>query len=133
MKIILRVVVLLVALLVALNYFGYQQSFHIPWQSWLASFKHKANDLIPKSDSPEAKNTVKISKWTDDKGVVHYENRPVAGAKIVEVDPDKNVLPPAPIVKLPESEAESKPKTLNEEMEVLREAKKRQMDAIINN
>jgi hypothetical protein len=133
MKIILRVVVLLVVLLVALSYFGYQQSLQIPWQGWVASFKHKANDLIPKSDSPEAKNTVKISKWTDDKGVVHYENRLVAGAQTLEIDPNKNVLPPAPIVKLPESEAESKPKKLNEEMEVLREAKRRQMDAIINN
>jgi len=133
MKIVLRVLVLVVVVLVALNYFGYQQYLQIPWQSWVASFKNKANDLIPKSDSPEAKNTVKISKWTDDKGVVHYENRPVAGAKVLEVDPDSNVLPPAPIVKLPESEAESKPKTMNEEMEVLREAKRRQMDAVINN
>jgi hypothetical protein len=133
MKTILRVLVLAVVVLVALNYFGYQQSLQIPWQSWIASFKHKANDLLPESESPEAKNTVKISKWTDDKGVVHYENRPVAGAQTLEVDPDKNVLPPAPIVKLPESEAESKSKTLNEEMEVLREAKRRQMDAIINN
>jgi hypothetical protein len=133
MKIILRVALLVAVVLVALNYFGYQQYFQIPWQSWIASFKQKANDLIPESDSPEAKNTVKISKWTDDKGVVHYENRPVAGAKVLEVDPDSNVLPPAPIIKLPESEAESKPKTLNEEMEVLREAKRRQMDAIINN
>lgn len=133
MKIILRVVVLVVVALVALNYFGYQQSFQIPWQSWIASFKEKTKDLLPESESPAAKNTVKISKWTDDKGVVHYENRPVAGAKILEVDPDNNVLPPAPIVKLPESEAESKPKTMNEEMEVLREAKRRQMDAVINN
>lgn len=133
MKIVLRVLVLVVVVLVALNYFGYQQPLQVPWQSWVASFKNKVNDLIPESNSPEAKNTVKISKWTDDKGVVHYENRPVAGAKILEVDPDSNVLPPAPIIKLPESEAESKPKTMNEEMEVLREAKKRQMDAVINN
>ena len=123
MKIVLRVLVLVVVVFVALNYFGYQQSLQLPWQGWVASFKNKANDLIPKSDSPEAKNIVKISKWTDDKGVVHYENRPVAGAKVLEVDPDSNVLPPAPIVKLSESEAESKPKTMNEEMEVLRSKK----------
>jgi len=132
MKIVLRVAVLVVVIFVAMNYFGYQQSVQIPWQSWVASFKQKTNDLIPENESLNAKNTVKISKWTDDKGVVHYENRPVEGAKTLEVNPDDNVLPSTPIVNLAESEAEAKPKTMNQEMEALREAKQRQMEAIIN-
>ena len=130
MKIVLRVAVLVVVVFVAMSYFGYQQSFQVPWQSWLASFKSATSDLVPKNETSQSTNTVKVSKWTDKNGVVHYENRPVEGAKTIEVDPDDNILPSAPIAELPE--AESKPKTMNEEMEELRQAKQRQMEAIIN-
>ena len=130
MKIVLRVAVLVVVVFVAMNYFGYQQSFQIPWQSWLASFKTTTDNLVPKNELSQPDNMVKVSKWTDENGVVHYENRPVDGAKTIEVDPDSNILPSAPVAKLPE--AESKPKTMNEEMEELRQAKQRQMEAIIN-
>jgi hypothetical protein len=130
MKIVLRVAVLVVVIFVAMNYFGYQQSFQFPWQSWLASFKTATRDLVPKNESAQSRNTVKVSKWIDENGVVHYENRPVDGAKTIEVDPDNNILPSTPVVKLPE--ADSKPKTMNEEMEELRQAKQRQMEAIIN-
>jgi hypothetical protein len=129
MKSVLRVAVLVVVIFVAMNYLGYQ-SVHIPWQSWLANLKTKTSDLVPKTESSQSGNTIKVSKWTDENGVVHYENRPVDGAKTIEVNPDDNVLPSAPVAKLPE--AESKPKTMNEEMEELRQAKQRQMEAIIN-
>ena len=130
MKIVLRVAVLVVVIFVALNYFGFQSSLNVPWKNWLASFKTHTDKIIPKSESSEPQNKVKISKWTDEKGVVHYENRPVNGAKTIEVNPDDNIMPSTPAAKLPE--AESKPKTMNEEMQELREAKQRQMEAIIN-
>jgi Zn-dependent membrane protease YugP len=76
--------------------------------------------------------TVKVSKWTDANGVVHYENRLVEGAKTIEVDPNKNVLPPAPVVKLPETKT-AKPKTANEEVEALQKAKDAYVESIINN
>ena len=130
MKIVLRVAVLVVVIFVALNYFGFQSTVNIPWKNWLASFKTNTDKIIPKSESSESQNKVKISKWTDEKGVVHYENRPVNGAKTIEVDPNDNIMPSTPAATIPE--AESKPKTMNEEMEELREAKRRQMEAIIN-
>ncbi|RYY76385.1 MAG: DUF4124 domain-containing protein [Gammaproteobacteria bacterium] len=130
MKIVLRVAVLVFVVFAAMSYFGYLQPAQIPWQKWVADLKTVTADIVPKNESSEAKNTVKVSKWTDENGVVHYENRPVDGAKTIEVDPDNNILPSAPVAKLPE--AESKPKTMNEEMEELRQAKQRQMEAIIN-
>jgi len=130
MKIISRIIVLGVIVVVAMGYFGYLQPVNIPWKTWVANLKSSTGDLIPKNESSQPKNTVKVSKWTDEHGVVHYENRPVEGAKTLEVDPDNNVMPTTPVAKLPE--AESKPKTMNEEMQELREAKQRQMEAIIN-
>lgn len=131
------VVFLGAAILAVTNYLGYQKTGSLPIQQWLT---HIQSSIIPTLKNSvksvtgdEAPSTVKISKWTDAKGVVHYENRPVEGAKTLEVDPNKNVLPPAPIVELPASkDAKSKPKTMNEEVRALQEAKDAQMEAIIN-
>lgn len=111
------------------NYLGYQKTGTLPAREWWAH----AQSAVKNVNGEAAPATVKISKWTDAKGVVHYDNRPVEGAKTIEVDPNKNVLPPAPIVELPASEsAKSKPKTINEEVRALQEAKDAQMEAIIN-
>jgi hypothetical protein len=130
MKILSRIVILGVIIFVAMGYFGYLQPANIPWKTWVANLKSSTGDLVPKTESSQPKNTVKVSKWTDEHGVVHYENRPVEGAKTLEVDPDNNIMPTTPVAKSPE--AESTPKTMNEEMQELREAKQRQMEAIIN-
>lgn len=112
------------------NYLGYQKTGTLPAREWLAH----AESAVKNIKGETAPTTVKISKWTDAKGVVHYDNRPVDGAKTIEVDPNKNVLPPAPIVEIPASEnSKSKPKTMNEEMEKLRKAKQAQMESVINN
>jgi hypothetical protein len=128
MRVIFRVVILGFVLLTVMNYVSYQQTAHIPARDWLASAESWFNKLIHKNSSSETA-TVKVSKWTDAKGVVHYENRPVDGAKTIEVDANTNVLPPAPLVKLPKVK-EEKPKTMNDELRDIQEAKKAHFDAL---
>lgn len=131
MRIVFRFVVLGIVAAVAFNYFIYQKNGNIPAHEWLASAQHVLSRLANKEVASETE-TVKVSKWTDANGVVHYENRPVEGAKTIEVDPNKNVLPPAPVVKLPETKT-AKPKTANEEVEALQKAKDAYVESIINN
>lgn len=131
MRIIFKLVILGFVLLIVMSYVYYQQTAHIPTRDWLVSAETRLNKLIHKDSSAES-TTVKVSKWTDAKGVVHYENRPVDGAKTIEVDPNTNVLPPAPVVKLPETKAE-KPKTMNEEVQALQKAKDVYTESVINN
>ncbi len=38
---------------------------------------------------------VQIYKWTDEKGVVHYDNQPVKNAQELTIDPNANILPMA--------------------------------------
>lgn len=131
MRIVFRFVVLGFVAAVAFNYFVYQKNGTIPAREWLASAQNMGSNLANKQGITEP-TTVKVSKWTDANGVVHYENRPVEGAKTIEVDPNKNVLPPAPVVKLPETKT-AKPKTANEEVEALQKAKDAYVESIINN
>ncbi len=131
MKIIFRLVILGFVLLIVMNYVSYQQSAYLPVHNWLASAKSWVEKLKHNNSSSEA-TTVKVSKWTDAKGVVHYENRPVDGAKTIEVNTNANVLPPMPVVKPVESQ-EEKPKTMKDEIRELQKAKDAHTEAIINN
>lgn len=124
MKIVFRFLMLALVVVVAANYYIYQKTGSIPARTWLAN----AQKILIKAQ-PE---TVKVSKWTDDKGIVHYENRLIEGAKTIEVDPSTNVLPPSPIVKLPDAK-EDKPKSMNEEVRDLQEAKDAYYESVINN
>lgn len=128
MRVIFRTVILGFVLLTVMNYVSYQQTARIPARDWLASAESWFSKLMHKDSSSET-TRVKISKWTDAKGVVHYENRPVDGAKTIEVDVNNNVLPPAPVVKLPEVKQE-KPKTMNDELRDIQEAKRAHFDAL---
>lgn len=126
MRIVLKaVVVLAVALAIAL----YAGVWQLPAGNWIANAAQKLRSLVSNS-SPADKVTV--SKWVDAKGVTHYENRPVEGAKTIEVDPNQNALPPAPVIKLPE-EKSAKPKTMNEEVQELQKAKDAYYESVINN
>lgn len=133
MKIVLRVAVLVVVLFVVMNYFGYQTPSITPIEKWFSSATEKAKNLLPKNESTQAKESVKISKWTDEKGVVHYENRPVDGAKTIDVDPNANVLSLEPVAEMPKPEDENKPKTYQEEVQALQKAKDAHMERLINN
>ena len=133
MKVVARLVILGLVVVGGFNYLSYQKTGVIPAQAWVENAQKAFTKLHAQNATSDEARTVKISKWTDTKGVVHYENRPVEGAKTLEVDPDKNVLPPTPIVELPESDvSKSKPKTMDEEMQELRDAKHAKMEAIIN-
>lgn len=127
------VLVLGCAVFAGANYLGYKNTGAWPVNEWIAQAKSALKNSVNKTTGEEisTKATVKISKWTDAKGVVHYENRPVNGADTIEVDPNDNVLSLAPVAEVSSSE-EAKPKTMNEEMEALRAAKQAQMEAIIN-
>ncbi|GGY65851.1 hypothetical protein GCM10011613_07180 [Cellvibrio zantedeschiae] len=109
---------------------SYQQSHYIPTRAWLAGAENFLYKLMGKN-SP-ADERVKVSTWTDAKGVVHYENREVEGAKTIAVDPNTNVLPPAPVINLPAAKDE-KPKTMNDELRDIQEAKKAHFESVINN
>jgi len=128
MKVVFKLVVLVFAVLFVTNYIAYQKTGNIPAHEWLASTKRTLNKFLNANPSSES-NTVKVSKWIDAKGVVHYENRLVDGAKIIEVDPNTNVLPPIPRVNLPEN-TDVKPKTMNEELGDIQEAKKAHFEAL---
>lgn len=54
--------------------------------------KQFINEIVGNGFTAPAAKTVQVYKWTDAKGVVHYDNQPVKGAKIVDIDPDNNVL-----------------------------------------
>jgi hypothetical protein len=58
--------------------------------------------------------SVAVYKWTDAKGVVHYENKVVSGAEVLQVNPDENFLPPAPA--MPEAPKPEDNRTEEEKM-----------------
>jgi hypothetical protein len=128
MKVVFKLVAVVFAILLVINYVTYQKSGNIPAWEWLASAKKTFNKIINDNASSEP-DTVKVSTWIDAKGVVHYENRLIDGAKTIDVDPNVNVLPPMPTVKLPES-SDVKSKTKNEELLDIQEAKKAHFDAL---
>jgi hypothetical protein len=128
MSFMVKLVVLLIVVLVATNYVGYQNISDISALDWVVSAKKTLNKIVNKDAAPEV-GTVKVSTWTDAKGVVHYENRPISGAKTIEVDPHVNVFPSVPVVKLPAA-ADEKPKTKSGELRDIQEAKKAHFDAL---
>lgn len=130
MKFVFRFAILGVVLLIVAHYVSPQLPDN-PLINWLASAEKTATTIINKNTSSDV-SPVKVSKWTDAKGVIHYENRPVDGAKTMEVDPNVNVLPSAPAVKLPDAKDE-KPKSMNEEVQALQNAKDAYTESIINN
>ena len=58
----------------------------------LPDAKQSIEKLMPDSLSSSSEAPVKIYKWKDNKGVVHYENRPVDGAQEMLVDVNSNIL-----------------------------------------
>ncbi len=149
---------LLIVILLALGiFFGfvYYKTGNIPVRDWSEQFqrdglagtvnkistgqfvdqaKKIANDVIAtdvKQDTfaaPPA-GSVQIYKWTDAKGVVHYDNQPVKGATELSINPDANVVPMekatevAPTEQAPTDEA----KLMMENIEKMRRAKEARM------
>ena len=58
----------------------------------LPDAKQSIEKLMPESMSSTSEAPVKIYKWKDNKGVIHYENRPVDGAQEMLVDVNSNIL-----------------------------------------
>lgn len=128
MRFVFKFAILGVVLLIITHYVFPQSPVNNFVNNGFADAEKVFNHLF-KKDTPA--DRVKVSTWTDAKGVVHYENRSVGGAKTIEVDPNVNVLPSAPAAKLPDVKDE-KPKTMNEELRDIQEAKKAHIEAIIN-
>jgi len=126
---IFKLVVLCVVLLIVAHYIAPRLPEN-PVSNWFVTAEKHAGKII-NSDKFSDANTVKVSTWTDEKGVVHYENRSIEGAKTLEVDTSANVLPSPPAVKLPDAKDE-KPKTMNDEVRELQKAKDAYNEAIIN-
>lgn len=146
MKILLTLVVLVLLAVVAINgavYFKYGKA---PFDDWMQSsqqdgFMAATNELIPvykdlfdrtvNGKSHEAKKPVKIYKWTDNQGVIHYENRAVTGAQTLDVDPDNNVVSLPPVATLPAGEeAKPKAKTMEEETQEILDKKRAYMESL---
>ena len=95
----------------------------------LKETKNIVNDAVEDSLASPNKAPVQIYKWTDAKGVVHYDSKPSKGASTLSIDPNANVLPMA---KAPEIGTTEKPpvdeqKQMMENIEKMRAAKEAQM------
>lgn len=137
MGFIFKTIAVVFVVLAVTNYVIYQRTGNLPAREWVSSatkvIDKTANSKEISLDTSTLKvSTLKVSKWTDAKGVVHYENRPVDGAKTIEVDPNVNVLSSPPVVKLPDDKKD-KPKTMNEEVQELQKAKDAYYESVINN
>jgi hypothetical protein len=130
-----------VAVMLALglsNYFIYLKTGKVPLGDWptkvsnFISNKHfDAKDLA--SDAKKMANKVtgdtldigesgvKVYKWTDAKGVVHYDNKPVEGAKVLTINTDTNILTaeklPEKVEEKGDKKAEPKEKSVEESLE----------------
>ena len=60
---------------------------------FVAKAKKIANDVTGDSLVTSRTAPVQIYKWTDAKGVVHYDNQPVKGATELSINPNANVVP----------------------------------------
>ena len=77
MKVVFKLAVLGLIIGAVMNYAAYQKSGHMPLAGWFADVKKSAVNWVGQDSEPTVKSPIKVSKWTDAKGVVHYENRPV--------------------------------------------------------
>lgn len=137
-----KFVVLIVLVGVGANFVIQKQTGKSPLQTWWVHFAHEhgiktdglSTDQLMSSakkivdgDGAQSAEKVKIYKWVDAKGVVHYENKPVKNAQEMDVDPNANVLPAAPaapIIETPKPKAQA----ADEQEKSLREAKRKYMD-----
>jgi Domain of unknown function (DUF4124) len=117
-----------VAVMLALglsNYFIYLKTGKVPLGDWptkvsnfIANKQIDVKDLASDAKKMANKATgdtlaigddgVKVYKWTDAKGVVHYDSKPVEGAKVLTIDTDTNVLTSDDLPKKIEKESGSK-------------------------
>lgn len=85
-----------------------------------------AKQLVEKvADAPAAAtdSTVKMYKWKDAQGVVHFGNRPETGAQEIIVDTNINTIPST--TGASENSSKPKEKTMNDEVNEMRAAKQR--------
>lgn len=136
-------VLLAVAAINGAVYFKYGKA---PFHDWIQSaqqdgFFAATKELIPvykdlfdrtvNGKSHAASKSVKIYKWKDNNGVIHYDNRAVAGSEAIDIDPNVNFMPPAATVALPGSEeAKPKAKTMEEETQAILDKKRAYMESL---
>jgi hypothetical protein len=78
------------------------------------------------SDAPAemTSSQVKVYKWKDAKGVVHFDNHPVAGAQEINVDTKTNTIPSVGGASA-DAVTEPKEKSMSDETNELRAAKQK--------
>ena len=96
---------------------------------FVAKAKQIVNDVTEDSFVSPHAAPVQIYKWTDAKGVVHYDNQPVKGAAEISINPNANVVPMekaadvAPAEQAPGNEANE----IIENIEKMRAARERKL------
>jgi hypothetical protein len=146
MKIILTLVVLVLLAVAAINGAVYFKYGKVPFHDWMQSAQQDGlivatTGLIPvykdlfdrtiNSKSQATSKSVKVYKWKDENGVIHYDNRAVAGSEAMDIDPNVNFMPPAATVTLPDSEeAKPKAKTMEEETQAILDKKRAYMESL---
>ena len=105
-----------------------QNGFVAATNELIPAYKKLFDQTVENTQAHEASKPVKIYKWTDANGRIHYDNKPVKGAQSLEVDPNSNVVSMEPVAAAPVIE-EKKP-TMKEEMKAIEDAKRAHFDAL---
>ena len=96
---------------------------------FIAESKRMATEVTEDRLPTPRAGSVQIYKWTDAKGVVHYDNQPVKGAEELSINPNANVLPMEKAAKIsPDEQAPSdETKQMMENIEKMRAVKEARM------
>ena len=147
MGFVIRFIAVLVLLLSAFIGWSYYSKGGLPTEQWRSSLARiapalnaeklsidnassekllsGAKQLIDKAvDAPAITDShVKMYKWKDAKGVVHFGNRPEAGAQEIIVDTNVNTIPST--TGAAENSSKPKEKAMNDEVNEVRAAKQK--------
>lgn len=136
MKTIIKMLVLGAVLVGSWNCAIYWKTGKVPIKAWIAKAQQdpameKIKAVVASGDEQKTSDnhSVKVYQWKDANGVMHYENRAVKGAKLIEVSTNSNLMPPPEEIELPKPE-EKPPLTADEQVRQLQAAKQAQMDAL---
>lgn len=106
MRIVFKILVVLGVVVGIANYVIYLQTGRMPVQEWVKNISLNPGDMASEAknlgknviDQVKPSEPLKVYKWTDENGVVHYGERPAnEAAQEVSIDTDHNVVSgPAP-------------------------------------
>ena len=151
MNILVKLFVAVLLVLGIFNYLSYSKTGNIPLLEWSKKFtqdgaanftQQVAEKLVVDAkkmtsemlgDKIKSTAPVQIYKWTDAKGIVHYDNKPVKGATELTIDVNANMLSMEKPVDVSDPQAKkSEPQSDDEQARTIREAMRARMDALTN-